>query len=259
MLTYLNQGERHFFERPTLPVHRGVWECFAVVEGACGPIEHPGDRPDLYEHRLWLMPPDSVHGWTGQQDEPCQILVVHFQSLPEPLGLNQQPVSVELEADQIDKLREMFTELEAIYIQPTELTKLQAERLKIELCITALANSHVNTGNTAEHKVAAGLAWYAENLAQRPGVEDVARAVAVSPSHLRRLFLQAMGVSPLEAMKKVQHDRAKQLMLRTNLALSDVSAACGFSAQSVFSRDFAKRQNITPQAWRNKSQAAESL
>ncbi|MEM9916224.1 MAG: AraC family transcriptional regulator [Planctomycetota bacterium] len=251
MLTYLNQGERSFYERPTMPYRRGVWEFFAVVDGRCAPTDRPGDRPALAEAQLWVMPPHDVHGWTGEADRPCQILVAHFDRVPEPLVRLDRRRAVTLEPDRIASLRALFLELEDDYVQPTEITHLRAERLKLELTITVLADAERTTRDTAGHKVAAGLAWYAEHLAQRPSVEDVARAVNVSPSHLRRLFLQAMGVSPLEAMKQVQHDRAKQLMQSTDLPLSDVSVACGFSAQSVFSRDFAKRQNITPQAWRN--------
>ena len=251
MLTYLNQGERNFYEHPTLPYRRGAWEFFAVIDGRCAPTNRPGDQPELAEARLWVMPPGDLHGWTGEPDQPCQILVAHFDAVPDPLALFNKRRSIALRPDEVSKLRDMFLELEDDYIQPTEITRLRAERLKLELAITVLADAERTTRDTAAHKAAAGLAWYAEHLAQRPRVEDVARAVGVSPSHLRRLFLQAMGISPLEAMKQVQHDRAKQLMRTTDLPLGDVSVACGFSAQSVFSRDFAKRQNITPQAWRN--------
>ncbi|MBB6430389.1 AraC family transcriptional regulator [Algisphaera agarilytica] len=257
MLTYLNHGERSFFEHPTLPVRRKGWEFLAVVEGRCAPTERPGQRPHLEGDRLWAMPADGVHGWTGVPEEPCQILVAHFDQVPEALSQHQRAISVPLTPEQVAKLKSLFLELEEDYIQPTELTRLRAERLLLELSITVLADRESNTRDTAQHKVAAGLAWYAEHLAQRPSVEDVARSVSVSPSHLRRLFMQAMGVSPLEAMKQVQHDRAKQLMKRTDLSLNAVSAACGFSAQSVFSRDFAKRQNITPQAWRKQSNAKD--
>lgn len=251
MLTYLNQGERSFYERPTLPYRRGVWEFLAVIDGRCAPTDRHDHRPTLESARLWIMPPDHAHGWTGEADQPCRILVAHYDAVPGPLARTQQPRSVALHPEQIIKLQQMFLELEDDYVQPTELTRLRTDRLQLELTITALADAEVTTRDTAGHKVAAGLAWYAEHLAQRPSVEDVAKAVSVSPSHLRRLFLQAVGVSPLEAMKRVQHDRAKQLMQRTDLPLSDVSVACGFSAQSVFSRDFSKRQHITPQAWRN--------
>ncbi|MEM9420737.1 MAG: AraC family transcriptional regulator [Planctomycetota bacterium] len=199
------------------------------------------------------MPADEVHGWTGDPNASCMILVAHFDRVPDALSNLNRSLSVPLKPQQISKLKELFLELKDNYTQPTELTRLRSERLLLELTITALADTESNTRDTAKHKVAAGLAWYAENLSQRPSVEDVARSVSVSPSHLRRLFMQAMGVSPLEAMKQVQHDRAKQLMKRTDLSLNAVSAACGFSAQSVFSRDFAKRQNITPQAWRKQS------
>ncbi len=251
MLTYLNQGERSFFERPTLPYRRGVWEFFAVVRGRCAPTDRHDHRPALESARLWVMSPDHAHGWTGEPDQPCHILVAHYDAVPAPLAHTDRPRSVALTPEQIDKLTGLFLELEDDYVQPTELTRLRADRLQLELVITALADAEGTTRDTAGHKVAAGLAWYAEHLAERPGVEHVAKAVGVSPSHLRRLFLQAIGISPLEAMKQVQHDRAKQLMQRTDLPLSDVSVACGFSAQSVFSRDFAKRQRITPQAWRN--------
>lgn len=249
MLVYLNQGERQYHEVPVLPIRRGCWEFQAVIDGRCGPTRIPGDNATLRSQSLWLFPPDDVHGWTGEPETPCQIVVAHFDQVPEPLSTTG-PRVIALSDEQCQTLRGMFAELEDDYVQPTQVTALRAERLLLELSLIALADSRKPGTDVARTKASAALAWYAEHLPDGPGVEEVAKAVSTSPSHLRRLFLEAMSMSPLEAMKQVQHDRAKQLMAGTKLPLSQIARACGYSAQSVFSRDFAKRQQITPQAWR---------
>jgi len=104
----------------------------------------------------------------------------------------------------------------------------------------------------ANFKVESALAWYADHLASGPSVMEVADAVHVSTSHLRRLFWQVRGTSPKAAFQRIRLDRAQDLMSRTALTLEDVARHCGYTGSSHFCREYRAFHNFTPTHWRKK-------
>jgi AraC-like DNA-binding protein len=44
-------------------------------------------------------------------------------------------------------------------------------------------------------------------------------------------------------------DRVKDLMMRTDMALTDIAIAAGFSDQAHFSRVFRKMVGVSPSVW----------
>lgn len=79
---------------------------------------------------------------------------------------------------------------------------------------------------------------------------DLARAAGVSKTHLTRVFQQALGVSPVEALRQVRLDRAAGLLARTNLAVQQVAEATGFPNAFHFSKVFHLAYGVSPRAFR---------
>lgn len=70
-------------------------------------------------------------------------------------------------------------------------------------------------------------------------VADIARAAAVSPRTLARLFQREFGVSPGRYYQAIRLEAARALAAETPLRLSDIAARCGFASASTLSRAFA--------------------
>jgi len=105
-----------------------------------------------------------------------------------------------------------------------------------------------------ESKVAEALAWYEMNLASGPNIQEVASAIHISPTHLRRLFHKVRGMSPQAAFTRVQFERAKWLMRDLAMPLERVAENSGFGSASAFSRTFTKEFGISPKMHRLKMQ-----
>lgn len=103
-----------------------------------------------------------------------------------------------------------------------------------------------------QNKVAEALAWFGANLTRCPNVADVAQAIHVSPTHLRRLFHKARGMSPQAALSRVQFERSKWLMRNLTMSIEEIAQHSGFASASAFSRSFKLEFGISPNFYRQK-------
>jgi len=81
-------------------------------------------------------------------------------------------------------------------------------------------------------------------------VDDLARALGVTARHLRRAMEAELGVSPVELAQTRRLALAKQLLHDTNLPLTDVAFAAGFSSLRRFNALFQTRFGRAPSAVR---------
>lgn len=84
-----------------------------------------------------------------------------------------------------------------------------------------------------------------------PTLDEVARALALSPQTLRRR-LAAEGASFAALRAELRRDAAIELLGRPDLRLSDVAAAVGFSDVSTFHRAFKGWTGMTPGDFRHR-------
>ncbi|MCT2196929.1 response regulator [Paenibacillus sp. p3-SID1389] len=77
-------------------------------------------------------------------------------------------------------------------------------------------------------------------------VEDVAAAVFVDSSYLRRVFRKESGYSVLDHIVHTRMKKAKELLQEGNLKLASVAEAVGFSDPNYFSKCFKKKFGMTP-------------
>lgn len=87
---------------------------------------------------------------------------------------------------------------------------------------------------------------YAESLAR----EDIARYVSVSEDYLTRCFKQEMGISPIAYLNRYRVNQAKQLLADSNMSMTEIALAVGFTDNMHFSRVFRRESKLTPTEYR---------
>ena len=75
---------------------------------------------------------------------------------------------------------------------------------------------------------------------------DIAKAVGVSRSHLYRVFIAAVGQSPIDYLTAYRVDEACALLKNTNLSIAEIAVSVGFFDQFYFSRVFKKVKGMPP-------------
>jgi AraC-like DNA-binding protein len=88
------------------------------------------------------------------------------------------------------------------------------------------------------------------NLDGEISLEELAAECRLSRSHFARAFKRSVGTSPHRWLIKERLEKAKLLLLRTELTVEEVAASCGFYDTSHLTRVFARATRFTPGLWR---------
>jgi AraC-like DNA-binding protein len=81
-------------------------------------------------------------------------------------------------------------------------------------------------------------------------VAEVARAACMSPAHFSRRFRAAYGETPYSYLMTRRIERAKALLRRGDLTVTDVCMAVGCTSLGSFSARFTELVGATPTAYR---------
>lgn len=81
-------------------------------------------------------------------------------------------------------------------------------------------------------------------------INNLSEMMNVSKSYFHKLFRDATGGSPLQYINSVRIERAKDMLIKTDTSVLDISFAVGFEDARYFSRLFKKHTGMTPNKYR---------
>lgn len=84
-------------------------------------------------------------------------------------------------------------------------------------------------------------------------LEDIAKAVNLSPVYFHKKFKTAKGISPHEYLCEKRIERAKFLLLSGDKQLTEIAFECGFSSSSYFICFFKEKTGMTPKKFREEN------
>lgn len=88
-----------------------------------------------------------------------------------------------------------------------------------------------------------------------PTLGEIASTACLSPFHFLRGFKAVFGMTPHEYLSACRVERAKFLLERTELPVTEICFAVGFESLGSFSSWFARVTGSSPRAWRNGQKA----
>jgi AraC family transcriptional regulator of adaptative response / DNA-3-methyladenine glycosylase II len=83
-----------------------------------------------------------------------------------------------------------------------------------------------------------------------PALPEIAARLGVTDRHLRRIFAQAHGVSPIDYLTTRRLLLAKQLLTDTAMPVTQVALATGYASLRRFNAAFSERYRMSPTALR---------
>ena len=84
------------------------------------------------------------------------------------------------------------------------------------------------------------------NYSHDISIDDVAKSVGVSRSHLYRVFMLNVGKSPIDYLTEYRINEACKLLRAGNLSIAEVAISVGFFDQFYFSRVFKRAKGMPP-------------
>ena len=259
-LLFSAMGERHY-GLSDMPLHsRGEWAFQFILDGSCSTLTRVGNK--VREERLTgpvmvVSGPDAVHAYGGKPEDVCTAMSFHFDEayyrLRHLLGKTGRRVAP-MHPDGVKKVLKLYERCKEARKKSDVLTPLTYQIVGLELTLlffSLLPKSELNkAADFNASKVAESIAWYQANMSKGLNIQDVAKAVHMSSTHLRRLFHKVRNMSPQEAFTQLQFDRSKELMLDSRYSLENIAEAAGFESASAFSRAFKKEFGVAPKVYR---------
>lgn len=103
-----------------------------------------------------------------------------------------------------------------------------------------------NPGSSSSQYVLAAIKYIQFNYSHDISVDDIAKAVGVSRSHLYRVFMANVGQSPIDYLTGYRISEACSLLKNAHLSIAEIAVSVGFFDQFYFSRVFKKVKGVPP-------------
>ncbi|MGC1497495.1 MAG: GlxA family transcriptional regulator [Sulfitobacter sp.] len=100
--------------------------------------------------------------------------------------------------------------------------------------------------NSRNPKVLTVLRAMYENIEDPLLLEDLASRAGISRRQMERQFKQLLDEAPAQTYRNIRLDRARSLLMETDLSVMQIAVACGFTSNVLFSRHFKARFGETP-------------
>lgn len=89
-----------------------------------------------------------------------------------------------------------------------------------------------------------------ESIEDEISVENIAEKVGISRYYMTHLFKKHTGITVCEYRNELKITRAKQMLLNSDMKITDIAYNCGFSSASYFTKKFAQSEGVTPNEYR---------
>ncbi|XGV97644.1 MAG: AraC family transcriptional regulator [Leptolyngbya sp. BL-A-14] len=108
-----------------------------------------------------------------------------------------------------------------------------------------------HTGGLPNPLLQQAIAYIHDHLDQDIRLADIAAMVHLSPHYFSSLFKQSVGLAPHQYVTQCRLERAKQLLTKPELSITEILGQIGFKSQSHFTRCFRQYTSTTPKAYRD--------
>ncbi len=88
------------------------------------------------------------------------------------------------------------------------------------------------------------------NFALPLTLEDIAAHVNTSPTYFSKKFKRATGFGCREYLVNVRLKEASQLLVETNLSITEIAIKCGFNSSNYFGDVFRRAHSVSPAVYR---------
>lgn len=188
-------------------------------------------------------------------DKPVMLLSLVFA--PAWLGLSfydNRTASLLRPVRRIELPHPQRGEGEAMLTALTHLSRSPQEQAVIQPLVLSLLHLCRNVVNTrpdvqrprAEFLYHSICNWVQDNYAQPLSRESVATFFNITPNHLSKLFTQHGTMSFVEYVRWVRMAKARIILQKYHLSISEVAQRCGYRDSDYFCRLFRRQFGLTP-------------
>jgi len=235
---------------------------FTLVTNDQAKIAYPPGWKRVPANTLLCYHPEEKHGAKIEEGQTPSFWVIHFaletselQQFPSLSEKDPKKRLWKLSNDQISTFRWLFTQI---------MSERNANDLHNELAVSAWLRILLITVDRWSRTK-----WVPETYSSLKATPEVRRlwqiihenvstpgadneSIFDLPNYdsVRHAFKKTFGCSPRELMIRLRMEKARSLLLETNLSVKEVSDRVGYDRQHEFYRAFHRYNGVSPTQWR---------
>ncbi|WP_059102575.1 AraC family transcriptional regulator [Shouchella shacheensis] len=244
-------------------------EIMYVISGSCS-VEIDDDVHRLKKGQFIFIDSYVVHKLIVQTDERCRMANIEFifQSLntsfpsfahicKENKALmqttaDQNPYMVLRDSNDIHHcLKTLILELDRAETESDFMVQLLMSQLLIRVAELAKQRDKEPDHHAYVKKA---IEYIHQNYDRDVRIKEIADSVHLHPGYLHRVFKESMSQSINEYLVTHRMKKAKELLKRTDISITDLPHYIGMNSQQYFSTTFKKHLGLTPKQYRRESQ-----
>nr|WP_252893170.1 AraC family transcriptional regulator [Lentilactobacillus otakiensis] len=249
--------------------HDGNFEIIIVLKGVIH-LDVDSIHYSITEGEVFALPPyHHLHGYR-ESPEGTQYFWFHF--FTKPNGLRTQ----EVDLSKTHVIESMFTKTQAIlplqfevsdfdkvFILANQILDMAKSdyftSIGTDYFLTSLIielsqeyfTSIISTPLSEEEARIDGIKeWIRSNLTDKLRVGDVADHFELNPHYLVRIFKQQTGQTVIQFINGLKLQKARELLLRTNLPIKQIASMAFFPDEKRFMKVFKENGFLTPSEYR---------
>ena len=243
------------FELNTYPYHNLIIVYDGEAYYRCNNVVFKATHGDL----VYFRPTDRRQAWTTAKN-PLRCYAVDFRYICNEWADNtwkitEPPLPFQThetikDSGLLTRLLELFNQSADMWLseQPNRSSFCRAKIMEIlNLLIIWKLGDGVQYGKL--QRVNQVISYMTKHFAKPVSIQELADVISISTSHLRRIFRETTGTTPIEYLIGIRINKAKELLMEGFL-VTDIASLVGFSDPYYFSKCFKKVVGISPSQYR---------
>lgn len=250
-------------------------EIMYVISGECH-VELKSECVSLKKGQFILIDSNIDHRLIIEQPKSCRMLNVEF-ILKDKSGVFPSINELSQENDHLRALLNnkqdfiVLKDLEGLYHTLKSLVLELGEKdqrnsqIIVQTLISQLILKMARIAEQSKHRASLPTDIYVKKVINYIHhhydvdlkVDDLAELVYLHPSYLHRIFKESMDCTIMEYITEIRMDRAKMLLAKTEIPITDISEYVGINSRQYFSYLFKKVTGETPQNYRKTRQKTQ--
>jgi AraC family transcriptional regulator len=240
--------EKSYQSHARLPTHAHELSHFCFVLAGNYSEKIGGKSFERSPAALVYYPPDVSHGEEHFTDGRHLLVEVDFRSLEtvEDYGVrlcNPMLLDTSLSLWLANRMYKEFSERD-------EFSPVALESISTELLIATARKDKLKAERNPPPWLGRLKEFLRENFSEPPGLNELAKAVDVHPTHLARVFRQFERCTVGDFIREVRIDYARKRLLGSNAPLVEIALDAGFADHTHFTRSFKRVTGMTPTEFR---------
>lgn len=232
-----------------------IAEMLYILDGE-GQIVIGSSRRQISSDEFVIIPPHLMHTEISSSQRPLEYICLGVANMSAVSDLDDFDPIVDLGTSRetvLSLIRGIYREMQRRLPE----YEIMARSLFYNLMVLLVRNRVIDVGGEDERTMRSNIAdvknYMDEHYAEDIRLDQLAAIAALSKFHLIREFKAEVGSSPMDYLLGRRITESKNLLAGTELSVSDIAEAVGFSSGSYFSQRFKLTVGMTPLAFRQNS------